>query len=332
MFFIIFLLLALATILIYFNVDGGFFIQNGTLTIKGGLVLIYAVAILAAVSIVVMIRKVFIIPMKRIMNATEQLSDGNFDIRVDFSKNKYVPREILEFGERFNKTAEELSGTAILRRDFVNNFSHEFKTPIVSINGFSDLLLSEDLPEEDRREYLTIIRDESRRLANLASTILTLSRVENQTILTDKEKFRLDEQIRQCVLVTQQKWTSKQLDFQADLPEVTYVGDPGLLKEVWLNILDNAAKFSEEGKTVSVTLQHKKDGAVIAFTDQGPGMDQKTVSHIFEQFYQGDTSHRTEGNGLGLAMAKRIVDLHGGSVRIDTAPGQGCCFSVKLPF
>lgn len=331
MFFIVFLLLALVTVLVYFRVDGGFFIRDGSLTVKGGLVLIYAVAILAAASIVVMIRKVFIAPIQKIMTAMEKLSDGDFDIRVDFDREKYVPNEIREFGERFNRTASELQGTAILRKDFINNFSHEFKTPIVSISGFSDLLLTEDLPEEDRREYLVIIRDESRRLADLATSILTLSRVESQAILTQKEDFRLDEQLRQTVLITQQKWQSKKLDFQTDLPEVSYRGDAGLLREVWLNILDNAAKFSEEGKTVSITLRQADGGTEVSVTDQGPGMDETTVRHVFDQFYQGDTSHRAEGNGLGLAMVKRIVDLHDGSVSIDTAPGRGCCFTVTLP-
>ncbi len=330
LFFIVFLMLVLVTILVYFGVDQGFLFENGNITVPGALVFIYAVCILVSISIVVMIRKVFIGPMRRIMGAMDELARGNFDVRIDLSSEKYRPREIHEFAESFNKAAEELSGTEILRKDFINNFSHEFKTPIVSINGFAELLIEEDLPPEDRKEYLGIIRDESRRLAELSTNILTLSRIESQTILKDRETFRLDEQIRQSVLVTGQKWKNKSLDFQVDLEEVSYNGNPALLKEVWLNILDNAAKFSPNGEVVGVTL-HKKEGRLVAaITDHGPGMDDKTAGHIFEQFYQGDTSHKTQGNGLGLAMVKKIVQLHDGEITVDSAPGRGSCFTVVL--
>lgn len=330
LFFIVFLFLAVITLIVYTGLDGGFLVSDGNITVGGALVMIYAVCILVAISIVFMIRKVFIGPMRRIMSAMDELARGNFDIRIDMSKDKYRPREILEFADSFNKTAEELSGTEILRKDFINNFSHEFKTPIVSISGFADLLMEEDLPPEDQKEYLSIIRDESRRLADLASNILTLNRIESQAILRDRESFRLDEQIRQSILVTEQKWKDKSLEFQADLDQTQYCGDPALLKEVWLNLLDNAAKFSPDKGVVSVTLRQKEDCLVAAVTDQGPGMDEKTVSHIFEQFYQGDTSHRTQGNGLGLAMVRKIVQLHEGKITVDSAPGRGSCFSVIL--
>ncbi len=277
-----------------------------------------------------MIRKVIIGPMQQIMDAMGELAQGNFDIRIDMSMDKYRPREIKEFAQSFNKTAEELFSIEILRKDFINNFSHEFKTPIVSINGFAELLLEEDLAPGDQKEFLGIIRDESRRLAKLSTTILTLSRIESQTILRDRETFRLDEQIRQSVLVTEQKWKDKSIDFQIDLEEIQYNGNPALLKEVWLNVLDNAAKFSPDGDIIGVTLRQKKDRLVIAITDHGPGMDEKTVSHIFEQFYQGDNSHKTQGNGLGLAMVKKIIQLHDGEVTVDTAPGKGSCFTVIL--
>ena len=330
LFFIVFLFLGAVTLLVYFGIDGGFLVENGRITLGGALVMTYSVCILDAVSIVFMIRKVFIGPMRKIMEAMDQLAHGSFDIRIDMSRDKYRPREIREFADSFNKTAEELSGTEILRKDFINNFSHEFKTPIVSINGFAELLIEEDFPPEDQKEYLGIIRDESRRLAELSTNILTLSRIENQAILRDRETFRLDEQIRQSVLVTEQKWKDKSVIFQVDLEEIEYNGNPALLKEVWLNILDNAAKFSPDGDTVGVTLRQKNDRLIAAITDHGPGMDEKTVSHIFEQFYQGDTSHKTQGNGLGLAMVRKIVQLHGGEVSVDTAPGRGSCFIIVL--
>jgi signal transduction histidine kinase len=299
-------------------------------TIGGALTMIYAVCIFIALSIVIMIRTVFIGPIRKIMAAMGRLAKGEFSVRIDMSNEAYCPREIREFAESFNKAAEELSGTEILRKDFINNFSHEFKTPIVSISGFADLLLDVDLPPEDQKEYLTIIRDESKRLAELSTNILTLNRIESQAILRDTENIRLGEQIRQSVLLTEQKWRDKNLDFEADIEDVDYLGNEALLKEVWLNILDNAAKFSPEGAVVSVTL-HKKGGEIIAaVTDHGPGMDEKTKAHIFEQFYQGDTSHRSQGNGLGLAMVRKIVELHGGKVSVDSSPGNGSSFTVIL--
>ena len=191
----------------------------------------------------------------------------------------------------------------------MNNFSHEFKTPIVSISGFADLLLDEDVTPEEQHEYLQIIRDESKRLAQLSGSVLLLNRIEAQTILTDCTDFSLDEQLRQCILVTRQKWRDKPLQFEAELAPCTYHGSEALVKEIWLNLLDNAAKFSPESGIISVTLHREQGSPVVAVTDQGCGMDAETCRHIFEQFYQGDTSHRTQGNGLGLAMAQKIAAL-----------------------
>lgn len=329
--FIVMLMLGFCTVLVITGADGSFIYHDGRIGIWGALCFIYAVCSLIAVSMVVMIRMVFIHPLQQNIEAMKKLANGDFTVRVNHAEHGYVPREMVEFEQSFNKAAEELGGTEILRKDFINNFSHEFKTPIVSISGFADLLLEEQLPPEDQKEYLTIIRDESRRLADLATNILTLNRVESQTILTDKAAFPLDEQLRQSVLVTQQKWRQKELDFDADLAPAEYTGSEGLLKEVWLNLLDNAAKFSPEGGTVAVNLRKAKNALMVSVTDQGEGMSADTQAHIFEQFYQGDTSHTTQGNGLGLAMVKKVLELHGGSIQVNSAPGQGSCFTVTLP-
>lgn len=175
----------------------------------------------------------------------------------------------------------------------------------------------------------------SRRSANkaaeeLSGSVLLLNRIEAQTILTDCTDFSLDEQLRQCILVTRQKWRDKPLQFEAGLAPCTYHGSEALLKEIWLNLLDNAAKFSPENGTISVTLHREQGSPVVAVTDHGCGIDAETCRHIFEQFYQGDTSHRTQGNGLGLAMAQKIAALHGGAVTVDSRPGSGSCFTVVL--
>ena len=270
----------------------------------------------------------FFAPISRLSRAMKEVAGGNFRVHVE---TKSVFRDIRDSFDSFNLMVSELNATETLQTDFISNVSHEFKTPIVSISGFADLLLEEQLPPEDQKEYLTIIRDESRRLADLATNILTLNRVESQTILTDKAAFPLDEQLRQSVLVTQQKWRQNELDFDADLAPAEYTGSEGLLKEVWLNLLDNAAKFSPEGGTVAVNLRKAKNALMVSVTDQGEGMRADTQAHIFEQFYQGDTSHTTQGNGLGLAMVKKVLELHGGSIQVNSAPGQGSCFTVTLP-
>lgn len=301
LFCIVTLNLTVATVLVVLKADHGFFIQDGSISIGGALVILYASCILMAVSLVVAIRLVLIKPIKNIIQAMNRLAAGDFTVRLQPAAHGYEPTEI-----------------------------REFKTPIVSISGFADLLLDEDVTPEEQREYLQIIRDESRRLAQLSGSVLLLNRIEAQTILADCTDFSLDEQLRQCILVTRQKWRDKPLQFEAELAPCTYHGSEALVKEIWLNLLDNAAKFSPENGTISVTLHCEQGRPVVAVTDRGCGMDAETCCHIFEQFYQGDTSHRTQGNGLGLAMAQKIAALHGGAVTVDSRPGSGSCFTVVL--
>lgn len=298
------------------------------------MIMIYVIAILIGISMVVMIRLVILKPVHGMVEAIQKLAGGDFSVRMR-CEGWMRPLELREFADAFNTAAEELGGTELLRKDFIHNFSHEFKTPITSLGGFAELLLEDEaMPAEERREYLFIIRNESRRLAELANSVLALSRVESQTILTDTAPFPLAEQLRQCALLVQQKWAGKKaIDLAVEIPEAdtaAYTGNASLLQEVWVNILDNAFKFSPPG-AVTLTLQRRADGVAVTVTDHGPGMDEATCARIFDQFYQGDTSHKTEGNGLGLAMAKKIVELHGGRITVSTRPGQGSAFTVWLP-
>lgn len=295
----------------------------------------YAAAILIGISMVVMIRMVILNPVLSMVRAMKQLAAGDFTVRMS-CKGWMRPLELREFAVAFNTAAEELDGTEILRKDFINNFSHEFKTPITSLGGFADLLLEDEaMPAEERRQYLQIISSESHRLAALANSVLALSRVETQTILTESEPFPLAEQLRQSALMVEQKWSGKKkIVLTVETPEDDFCilnGNEAMLKEVWVNLLDNAFKFSPEGGAVSLTLQNKPAAVKVTVTDQGSGMDESTKAHIFDQFYQGDTSHKTEGNGLGLAMAQKIVALHKGTITVDTAPGRGTTFTVQLP-
>lgn len=299
---------------------------------------IYSICILIGISVVVMIELVILKPMRKMVQAMKRLAAGDFAVRISCG-GLARPAELREFAAAFNTAAQELGGTELLRRDFVSNFSHEFKTPITSLGGFADLLLEcgDELPREERREYLGIISSEARRLAALAANILALSKLEAQTILTDVRPFNLSEQLRQTALLLEQKWAARQVDLQIELEEYTCIGSEALLKEVWMNLLDNAIKFSPPGGRVTVKLRGipaAAGGAAAveaAVRDEGPGMDLATQARIFDQFYQGESSHAGEGCGLGLAMVKRVVELHKGSVGVESAPGRGSCFTVWLP-
>ena len=227
--------------------------------------------------------------------------------------------------------AEELSGIEMFRTDFINNFSHEFKTPIVSIRGFARQLEREDLTEEQRREYTRIIAAESERLANMSANVLLLTKLENQQIVTDRARYRLDEQIRGCILLLEKQWEEKELELVLDLDELEYEGNEEMMSHVWVNLLGNAIKFSPPGGALEVSCMQVQSFIVARVTDHGEGMDAETRERVFEKFFQGDTAHATVGNGLGLSLVKRIVDLCRGKVTVQSAPGQGTTFAVYLP-
>ena len=300
------------------------------------MIIIYAVSILIGVSMVVMIQSVILRPVRGMVAAMKRLEQGDFAVRMT-CRGWMRPLELREFTAAFNKAAEELGSTEMLRRDFINNFSHEFKTPITSIGGFADLLLEdEEMPAAERREYLSIISEESKRLAALADRVLTLSRLDTQTFLPGAASFPLAEQLRQSAMMVQQKWARKKsIVLEVDIPRddaCMYWGSEALLKEVWVNLLDNAFKFSSPGGRVALTLRRGAAGPVITVADHGPGMDEETQARLFEQFYQADTSHQTEGNGLGLAIAKKIVDLHHGRITVTSTSEHGSSFAVWLPY
>lgn len=334
LFFIIAAVLAVTAVTVLVGSRLGLVDWTQLLTPSAVSVMIYAIAILIGISMVVMIQKVILNPVRSMVGAMQRLAAGDFSVRMA-CRGWMRPLELREFTAAFNTAAEELGNTELLRKDFINNFSHEFKTPITSLGGFADLLLEDEgMPADERREYLGIIRSESRRLAALANSVLALSRVEAQTILTDAAPFPLAEQLRQSALVVEQKWARKKkvaLDVQAGEDECVFTGSETLLQEVWVNLLDNAVKFSPEGGVVTLSLQQKPDAVAVTVADQGPGIEPAAQRRIFDQFYQADTSHKTEGNGLGLAMVKKIVALHKGQIQVDSRPGCGAAFTVTLP-
>ncbi|MNP18817.1 Alkaline phosphatase synthesis sensor protein PhoR [compost metagenome] len=268
--------------------------------------------------------------MREMVAAMKELAGGNFNVRINY-KGLFRPWELYDFSMSFNTAAQELSSIEMLRRDFVNNFSHEFKTPIVSLGGFARLLKEGNLSKEETEEYLGIIVSESDRLAALATNVLNLSKIENQTIVTEKEPFNVSEQIRRSVLMMESKWSNKELDLELELEEMLLYGNAELLSQVWVNVLDNAVKFSPKGAKLTIQLLDFFDSVIFKVQDHGPGMDEKTQKSIFDKFYQGDASRATEGNGLGLTIVKKIVSLHQGHIEVESSIGKGTTVTIVLP-
>ncbi len=268
-------------------------------------------------------------PLKEMIDATERIAKGDFKVQIQESF-----AEQSDFGKlqrSFNHMANELDGIEMFRNDFINNFSHEFKTPIVSLRGFAHQLQAGGLSPAEEREYIRIIAAESDRLAKMATNILLLSKLENQAIVTDQTEFYLDEQIRTCVLLLEKQWTDKEIELNIDLDEVKYCFNEDMLSHVWLNLLNNAFKFVPVGGTVSCTLRAGDESVQVIIADNGPGMTEDVKRHIFEKFYQGDLSHAGAGNGIGLTIVRRIMVLCNGHIQVSDTPGGGATFTVTLP-
>ena len=273
-------------------------------------------------------------PVLEMSEAAQRMAEGDFDIEL---KEKTLASEISQMSDSFTKMAHELSETEMLRSDFISNVSHEMKTPLAAIEGYATLLQDPDLSPEDRAEYADKVLKNTKRLTNLTSNILLLSQLENTDKELERQEFSLDEDLREAVLMFEDRWGDGSRELDIDLEEVTYLGNKELLDLVWQNLIDNALKFTGEGDTVSVRMRREEAGGeeparvVVEVADTGIGMDPSECKRIFEKFYQADRSHATEGNGLGLALAKRIVELHDGTITAESAPGEGSTFTVALP-
>lgn len=272
--------------------------------------------------------RLIIRPVQGIGDAFDALSRGDFDVRVP--EKGEVP-EIREMAQKFNAMTHDLSHMETLRSDFVANVSHEFKTPLAAIEGYAALLQNRSLSDEKREYYTEKILDNSRKLSVLCSDILMLSKLENQEIVSGCGEFRLDEQLRRCVLLLEEKWTEKELSFDMELPRTMYSGNEALLERVWSNILDNAVKHSPHGGCIHIGIEKAEGAIAVTIADEGEGMSEEVQKHIFEKFYQGDRSRKAEGNGLGLALVKRIVELCRGEVSVRSEPDCGARFTVTLP-
>ncbi len=263
----------------------------------------------------------------KLTSAAREVAKGNFDVQIENNSKD----EIGQLTKNFNTMVNGLKGIEYLRKDFINSVSHEFKTPIASIQGFAKLLQSEGLPEEERQEYARIIVEETSRLSRLSSNILRLSKLENQDIFAEKKKFDLDEQIRKSILLLEPEWNKKNIEFCIELDKIAFVGDEELLQQVWINLIGNAIKFSETNGNITVKLQQLGSFAKVKIRDEGMGMSEDVQTRIFEKFYQGDKAHSIYGNGLGLSIVKKIVDICGGRIFVKSASGKGTTFIVELP-
>lgn len=267
-------------------------------------------------------------PLRETIRVAKRLGEGDFSVRVHDDDGIF---EVAELQEAFNNMADDLEKTEIFRKDFISNFSHEFKTPIVSIRGFAHQLRYGDLSKERREEYLEIISKESDRLTHMASRILLLSQYENQTIVAGKTEYDLDEQLRHCILLLEKQWDKKGLVLDLELDTVRCYANEEMLAELWVNLIGNAVKFTPEGGTVGITLREDGQNAVVTISDTGIGMSDEIRARIFDKFYQGDSSHKSEGNGIGLTLVHRIVELCGGKITVTSKEGVGSTFTVTLP-
>ncbi len=288
------------------------------------------ISIVVGFILTILTSKISMKPVNRAVNLMNRLASGDFKARLEFGKPIGLHPTFIEISESFNKMAEELENTEMLRSDFINNFSHEFKTPIVSIAGFAKLLKKDNLTKEQQREYIDIIEEESLRLSSMATNVLNMTKIENQNILTDITKFNLSEQIRSSILMLEGKWSKKNIEFNLDFDEYTIAANEELLKHIWINLIDNAIKFSDNFATVGVGIIESANTLCISVKNTGSEIPPEQQKHIFNKFYQADESHSSEGNGIGLALVKEVVRLHKGNVSVQSENNM-TIFTVELP-
>jgi signal transduction histidine kinase len=269
-------------------------------------------------------------PMRRLGEAARKIARGDFSTRIAPLRKDGKKDYVEVMFDDFNIMAEELESIETLKSDFISNVSHEIKTPLAVIQGYAAALQNDALPVEERREYTKTIVEASQKLSALVSNILKMNKLENQEIIPEFQVYDLSEQLRRCAVTFEELWERKNVIFDADLDEVSVCYNEDMLELVWNNLLSNAIKFTGSSGHISLTLKIRDGFAVVSICDTGCGMDGETKKHIFDKFYQGDRSHAQEGNGLGLALVKKVIEMQGGSISVESVPGQGSTFTVFL--
>ena len=267
--------------------------------------------------------------VNEIRKVINNIANGEFSETLE---NDIVDPLYYDMIDDFNKMILELQSNAMMKKDFISNFSHEFKTPIVSIKGYAELLYeTPDLDLETKNAYLRIIIEESRRLAKLSNQSMLLSKLDSTEIIEHQEEYYLDDQIKECILLLDQEMQNKDLDLNIDLSHIKFFGNKDMLKEVWINLINNAIKFSNKGGKISLSSKLVGKDILISVADNGVGMNSDVVNHIFDRYYQADSSHKGKGIGLGLSISKRIIELNGGEIKVVSEEGIGTVFTVMLP-
>jgi signal transduction histidine kinase len=282
-------------------------------------------SILCGTIVMLIAARLIVKPIKELTSATEKIAKGNFEVYIKKDRKD----EIGQLVDNFNKMTKELAGMEMLRNNFISDISHEFKTPLTSIEGYTKLLRA-CKSDTERNEYIDIITDETKRLSALSGNILLMNRIENENSSLAKSSYRLDEQIRQVILLCENKWSSKNIELNIDLDETIFLGNEPLLFQVWLNLFDNAIKFSSPHEAIEISLKKQDQNIIFSIMDYGSGMTDEQQKRMFEKFYTGDKSRNLEGNGLGLSIVKRVIDMHGGTIEVQSKPDEFTQIKIML--
>jgi signal transduction histidine kinase len=334
--FIIILIVVLFSTALYFGYIRKNFIDAGTVKtiineeevdeISSGLKNAIIYGLIVGLALIIVVAYHIIKPIRRLTDATKKVASGDFNVNVEIKRND----EIGELTDNFNKMVQELNSIEYLRKDFISNVSHELKTPLASIQGFTKLLADDNLSKEERKEYIDIILEETTRLSNISNNMIKLSKFENQEIVTNKKEYRLDEQLRKAIIMLDEKISEKNINVNLKAKPTIITEDADIVMEIWLNILSNAIKYTGQNGKIDITLIQEEDFVKVEIKDNGIGISKENQNRIFEKFYQVDNSHSGEGSGLGLAIVKRIVDLIDGKIEFESEENKGTTFLVYI--
>lgn len=329
LFFTIFIIIELLTINALATLSMGSLVHFfPVLSELSGAVWMVIVSSILGSAITTLMVKFFFDPLLNLGYALQKVAQGDFDVTL---KTNHMFREIRQINESFNRMTQELSSTEILKTEFISNVSHEFKTPINAIEGYATLLQDTDPSnQQDQTEYINKILFNTQRLSKLVGNILLLSKVDNQGIQAKPVTYRLDEQIRQCLLALEPRWIERDNEFDVDLECIHYTGNENLLMHVWNNLMENAIKYGPQGGLITMRLTQNEDLITFTIEDEGPGIPEGEQAHVFDRFYQADSSRKSEGNGLGLALVKQILAISDGSIAVENRSEKGCRFTVQL--
>ncbi|MBO7345413.1 MAG: HAMP domain-containing histidine kinase [Clostridia bacterium] len=291
-------------------------------------VLVFLFSITIGIVLTFFINKLYLAPTMKLNESMSKVAKGDFTVRLE---DKMMVKETANMYNNFNLMVEELGSLETIQSDFVSNVSHEFKTPINAIEGYSMLLQGCKDVNKEQLEYVEKILFNTKRLSTLVGNILLLAKLDNKNLQSKRAKFRLDEQIRQCILAQEIQWVEKEIELDVEMEDVEFCGTSELLQYVWSNLLNNAIKFSPQKGVISMRLGIDNGRIVFTIKDNGAGIQEKDIAHVFDKFYQSDSTRKMEGSGLGLALAKRIVEVNDGEIFVQNNQDKGCTFTVKLP-